>query len=644
MASFQAPDMGGPQPSIYGSFRHSPEKELLARTPSPASAPGTLTRSNSSSNHTAARRQPVPEFTPSGPQPYTQSSASLFPAPGPSGPPTHPDTQAQAGPVHYSSVPHLPPQPQANQQSQQFQRPPSAQAHQQPPQLQRQQSAQEYQQQPYGTFAGVPGGAASSIFSSPRPHGEGAAPAAPGAYYAPSSHTSSSGGPGAHGFPNSRHGRPQQPLGPNHQGSVYTTASYPSHGPQYRMGGGPAPSTMGNSSIYHGPQSYYSGWDDRDGSRMGRAGKVALGALAAGAVAYGMHGLIEGSSDEGKRKEMQRRQRAEEERQRRENDARLRREEEETRRREEHEQWLREENERYEQTLLAQQQQQQQQQKFRQDQPQHLPQHLPPPPQVQPLYAGQASMPSLASGAPGRFRSESLASSTRHSHESDGFQPPAPFGRVPYTFDPRETRLPDPSRSSAGSRTAKTYPELRQKPADTKIKIGTILALKHTASGRHLCTDRSHSTESGSNQQLVYAHRRSVEEAELWQVLPANTDTPAPGAMVTYGMQVRLRHFETGRHLHSHYGYAEPTSGQNEVTASGDQANSDENDHWVVERWGDGAYGKTWKSTDTVVLRHYVSGMVLHSHDLQDPGDLQPVTCAGAGGSENDQWRAVLAQ
>ncbi|KAJ2796846.1 hypothetical protein H4R21_004554 [Coemansia helicoidea] len=216
------------------------------------------------------------------------------------------------------------------------------------------------------------------------------------------------------------------------------------------------------------------------------------------------------------------------------------------------------------------------------------------------------------------------------------------MGRPPYSFDQNDVRQPDQSRSSQNSPTPREYPQLRLVSGDTQIKIGTLISLKHNMTGRFLHSDRSHNTASGSNQQLVYAHRWNPTENDCWQVLPANRDVPVPGAMVSYGTQIRLRHVETGRHLHSHYGFRDAKSGQNEVTGFGDQMVSDENDHWVVERWGTGNYGKVWDAQDAVVLRHYVSGMTLHSHEILIDEDVQSVTCFGPGNEENDKWRVQL--
>ncbi|KAJ2455148.1 hypothetical protein EV183_001077 [Coemansia sp. RSA 2336] len=414
--------------------------------------------------------------------------------------------------------------------------------------------------------------------------------------------------------------QPGQPQVPN-VSTVYSTASYsPTQGPNFNANmnssnaaapgaTGYAPS-VGGPTVYGRPQYaqsvYGSSVPEPATSRMGTAGAIATGAIAAGALAYGVHKYREGSSEEEKR-EQQRKQWMEAERLRRESEARRLHEEEEQRRRSEYERWRREENDRYMQQIAAPKQ--------------------------------HSNPPSVVSYHTGRYRSESRASS-HSSHHNDRFHPPDPFGRAPYTFDPRDIRYPDPSRSSENSKTAQTYPELWQKPSDTTIKIGSMLALKHLVSGRHLRTDRSHSTQSGSNQQLVYAHDWPTDELDRWQVLPANTETPAPGSIISYGTQVRLRHYETGRHLHSHYGFLDPALGQNEVTAYGDQTQSDENDHWVVERWGDGGYGQTWKATDPIVLRHYVSGMTLCSRNAAS--DIQPVLCSGPGHGESDKWRVVL--
>ncbi|KAJ2321859.1 hypothetical protein GGI00_006004 [Coemansia sp. RSA 2681] len=329
-----------------------------------------------------------------------------------------------------------------------------------------------------------------------------------------------------------------------------------------------------------------------------KAGIAALGVAAIGAAAYGIHEYRENKEEE-EAEERRKEQEAEQEKQRNEDEARRKREEEERRR--------------------------------RQDQ------------QGSSHQQGgggggwnQQPVPSTDSayGGGGHFTKPQ----PHYQGSSDGFCPPAAFGRPPYSFQQDDVRNADPSRNSENSPTPHEYPKLHG-ASDHVVKIGSVIALKHNMTGRFLHTDRSHSTNTGSNQQLVFGFRWNPDENDWWQVLPANRDVPVPGSVVSFGTQIRLRHVETGRHLHSHYNYHEGKSGQNEITAYGDSMRSDENDHWVVERWGDGGYGQTWNSSEVVVLRHYVSGMALHSHDIMISEDVQSVTCFGRGSEENDKWR-----
>ncbi|KAJ1963826.1 hypothetical protein GGI12_001820 [Dipsacomyces acuminosporus] len=386
-------------------------------------------------------------------------------------------------------------------------------------------------------------------------------------------------------------------------------------GSQYGEGNRPGSNVVGGGSQYgdNAPGDDYSTEDVEKSARNAKykdwAGKAAIGvgALAAvGAAAFGVHEYKEHKQE--KREEERRREedrRREEEEEEKEEEDRRRQEQEKKHQQQE---WnYRPEHGRYDEGQQHnqghQQQQQQQQQQF------------------------QNSGYGNSGGSGG-----------------SGFRPPAPFGRPAYSYDKNDVRQPDPSRSSENSPTPHEYPQLRQNSSDTTIKIGTIVALKHNMTGRFLHSDRSHSTQSGSNQQLVFGYRWNIDQNDWWQVLPANRDVPVPGQVVTYGTQIRLRHVETGRHLHSHYNYSCPKSGQNEVTAYGDAGHSDENDHWVIERWGDGGYGQTWSANDVVVLRHYVSGMTLHSHELLLSEDVQSVTAFGPGNEENDKWRVHLTQ
>ncbi|KAJ2358500.1 hypothetical protein H4S01_006295, partial [Coemansia sp. RSA 2610] len=470
----------------------------------------------------------APQRSASGPQPYT-AAGGAFAGPGARPPP--PQAPAQGSPPNNGSGP----QAYAPQSYAGAGRPPPPQQPSPPHQQQYAQSvvtqSMPHIPQAYTPYPGV-SSETSSIYSGPHPghgHTSSTINTTSGAYYAPTTNSSSSAIPEGYGYPQQQppqpqqpqqgyrpqqpyqqqqpqqpyqqqpYQQPQQPYQQRPQGmnssSVYTATSYsPTQGPAFNhnntnvnlsssSSGQPPVNTayapsIGGPTIYgrppYAPSNYPSVSDDNATSRVGTAGKLALGALAAGALAYGVHEYRESSAEEEK-KEQQRKKYHEEERIRRESDARQRREEEETQRRNEYDRWRREEDARY--YMLQQQQQAQQPQR----------QH--------------SNSPSVVSHHTNRPRPGSRAS-THSSHYSESFRPPDPFGRPPYSFDQRDVRLPDPSRNSENSKTATTYPELWQKPSDPTVKIGTILALKHVGSGRHLRTDRSHSTESGSNQQL----------------------------------------------------------------------------------------------------------------------------------------------
>ncbi|KAJ2796299.1 hypothetical protein H4R20_005578 [Coemansia guatemalensis] len=722
-------DFGGPRPSMYRPRRSENDQSYVSRASSLVGSEGGISRSNNNPAQPGPPFQPPATPFPSGPLPYASSNTSSTFSSGPGlrsqPPPMQHASTAPGGEALHAQAPHAGPGPYPGvaRPPLQQQGPPQQIPQQPAPQQQgpQQQIPQQQQQQPYQApppnNTGVVSDAASSIYSMPGPVNahNSSTHTTSGAYYAPTTNSSSSDLNGGYGYaypgqaqqpyqqpmyqqhpqqlqqPYQQHPQQQQQQQYQTQGinpsSVFTATSYsPTQGPPFNPMNGPRPSSAyglnNGPPAQSGPMNVpISPVQEKTSSiRMESAGKLFLGALATGAVAYGIREYRENreNSAEQELKEKQRRKQEEA-------NARWRREEEERQRLKAYNEMHGNNADHHSQSSYPQQTQQpyaQQTQAYAPQQtqayaPQQTQAYAPQQTQAyapQPAYQQQQSYPQAAPAlsaaqaqaqahaqhqhqhqhthsnshsvasypTSARHRSVSIGSSGNRSHASEGFQPPAPFGRPSYTFSQNDVRHPDPSRSTENSQTAETYPELRQNPGDTKMKIGTILALRHNASGRHLRTDRSHSTSSGSNQQLAYAHRWTTDEDDWWQVLPANTETPAPGSIVSYGTQVRLRHYETGRHLHSHYGFVDAASGQNEVTAYGDQRHSDENDHWVIERWGDGGYGKTWKSTDPIVLRHYVSGMVLHSHDTQNDEEFQPVVCTGMGNNENDKWRVVL--
>lgn len=124
---------------------------------------------------------------------------------------------------------------------------------------------------------------------------------------------------------------------------------------------------------------------------------------------------------------------------------------------------------------------------------------------------------------------------------------------------------------------------------------------------------------------------------------------PAAATAVRLGVTIKVRHWVTGRALHSHplvYGHP-GTSGQQQVTCF---AGSDDNDLWLVngpdgQPSGQGA-GQSVQHGDVIRLEHVLTRRNLHSHGgFPSPVTRQQeVTCFGQSGAgdANDNWRVEV--
>lgn len=143
--------------------------------------------------------------------------------------------------------------------------------------------------------------------------------------------------------------------------------------------------------------------------------------------------------------------------------------------------------------------------------------------------------------------------------------------------------------------------------------------------------------QGGSGQQIVVGASQTAEHEDWWQVAtPYGQDIPH-GHKVPYGSRVRLYHMATFKWLHSHQ-VKSPSSGQNEVSAYGNDNQSDNNDNWIVEKV-DGGSGD-WNANDAFLLRHEGIGAYLHSHDVQFENFKEVTTYAGGAHDQNNQFGA----
>lgn len=85
--------------------------------------------------------------------------------------------------------------------------------------------------------------------------------------------------------------------------------------------------------------------------------------------------------------------------------------------------------------------------------------------------------------------------------------------------------------------------------------------------------------------------------------------TCAQGTPITSGTYIRLQHQATRRWLHSHL-FKSPLTHNQEVSAFGDDDNSDTGDVWQLEIEG----GGKWTRDEAVRLKHKDTGMYLVTH------------------------------
>jgi len=135
---------------------------------------------------------------------------------------------------------------------------------------------------------------------------------------------------------------------------------------------------------------------------------------------------------------------------------------------------------------------------------------------------------------------------------------------------------------------------------DFAVTCGSAIKLKHKETGHHL---HSHQIAwgSGSGQQSVTAHGSSNEQGSMWLVKESNTGSICEaGKPVACGQILRLEHAETGKNLHSHL-FKAPLSGNQEVSAYGEKGTGDTGDNWeLLCESGE----KWWRRGQAFQLRH----------------------------------------
>lgn len=146
-----------------------------------------------------------------------------------------------------------------------------------------------------------------------------------------------------------------------------------------------------------------------------------------------------------------------------------------------------------------------------------------------------------------------------------------------------------------------------EKAAVEPVTCGSAVKLLHKETGHHL---HSHAIAwgSGSGQQSVTSTGSQNDPGSLWLVKEAsNLKSCEAGVPVKCGDLIRLEHVVTGKNLHSHL-YKAPLTGNQEVSAFGENGLGDTGDNWKIVCETSDSY---WKRGAPIVLSHVDTGKFL---------------------------------
>ncbi|XP_055511381.1 stromal cell-derived factor 2-like protein 1 [Leucoraja erinacea] len=129
------------------------------------------------------------------------------------------------------------------------------------------------------------------------------------------------------------------------------------------------------------------------------------------------------------------------------------------------------------------------------------------------------------------------------------------------------------------------------------VTCGSVVKLLNN---RHNVRLHSHDVKygSGSGQQSVTGVSVSDDSNSYWTVRGKPGLVCQRGIPIKCGQPIRLTHVNTGRNLHSHH-FVSPLSGNQEVSAFGENGDGDDLDVWTVQ-----CGGTSWERDDDVRLKH----------------------------------------
>lgn len=142
---------------------------------------------------------------------------------------------------------------------------------------------------------------------------------------------------------------------------------------------------------------------------------------------------------------------------------------------------------------------------------------------------------------------------------------------------------------------------------------------------------------AGSGQQSVTGVTSVDDSNSYWRIRGKTSTVCERGTPIRCGQPIRLTHVNTGRNLHSHH-FTSPLSGNQEVSAFGEEGEGDYLDDWTVL-----CNGPYWVRDGEVRFKHSSTDVLLSVTGEQygRPISGQKEVHGMAQPSQNNYWKAM---
>ncbi|CAI9585680.1 unnamed protein product [Staurois parvus] len=139
------------------------------------------------------------------------------------------------------------------------------------------------------------------------------------------------------------------------------------------------------------------------------------------------------------------------------------------------------------------------------------------------------------------------------------------------------------------------------------VTCGSAVKLLNT---KHNVRLHSHDVRygSGSGQQSVTGVTAADDGNSYWRIRGKTSTVCERGRLIKCGQSIRLTHVNTGRNLHSHH-FTSPLSGNQEVSAFGEDGEGDILDDWTIL-----CNGEYWQRDEEVRFKTRVNQRIAVCH------------------------------